>query len=87
MAQIVGLRPVQSIQVGPGSTVAPDGTIIAPAPWDGAEVRFSDGVVVHVERPLTLAKVLAAYQEAATLSIAEIDGLAVGTEVGAGGPP
>lgn len=78
MARIVRLTPISSTQVGPGSTVLPDGTILNPVPYEAVNTWFDDGVWAQVERPLTLAKVRAAYLAAQTGPSALIDGIATG---------
>ena len=79
MPRIARLTPIESIQVGPDSTVLPDGTIQNPTPYLAADITFDDGVVVQVERPLTDAKVQAAYRAARTAE--PIDGVPVGRNI------
>ena len=81
MPRILSLHPVSSIKVGPLSTVAPDGTIINPVPYEGVNVIFDDGVTVQVERPLTLAKITAAYRAAVAPAGSAIDGGAPGAVI------
>lgn len=81
MARIVRLTVVESIKPGPGSTIAPDGTIIKPEPYRAVDIEFDDGVIVQVERPLNAPKVQAARQAAAAGAGPTIDGISVGDVV------
>ena len=81
MPKIVRITPVESIQVGPLSTVLPDGTIVNPEPYSAVDIEFGDGVQVQVERPLTLAKITAAWKAAGSSSQKPLDGLVPGDVV------
>ena len=60
MAKVLKLELINSIQVGPLSTVLADGTIVNPLPYNGANVTLDDGRQVQVALPLTLARLQAA---------------------------
>lgn len=81
MSTIVSLTPISSIKVGPGSTVAPDGTILNPERYEAVDILFDDGVAVQVERPLDAARVRAAYQAAIASRGASLDGISTGDVV------
>ena len=81
MPRIVSLRPISSIKVGPGSTVEPDGTIANPEPYRAANISFDDSTTVQVERPLTLARIQAAWRAARAAQGTSLDGLASGADV------
>lgn len=78
MPRITKLSPISSIKVGPGSTVLPNGTIVSPEPYDAVDIYFDDGILVQVERPLTMVKVVAAYQASKLAQATVIDGIATG---------
>lgn len=78
MPSIINIEPVSSIKAGPGSSVEPDGTILNPEPYEAANITFDDGVTVQVERPLTVAKLQAAYKAATALKGATLDGISPG---------
>lgn len=63
MPQIVRLTLVESIKPGDPPKIA-DGTILNPEPYSAANVEFDDGTNVQVERPLTRAKLQAAWSAA-----------------------
>lgn len=75
MAVIRRLQVIDTIKVGPGSRVLPDGTIVAPVRFQGVAIEFDDGVQVQVERPLTRQSVADAY---AAATRASADGIAEG---------
>jgi len=81
MPKIVRLEEVYSIKPGDPPDVAPDGTILNPVPYHAADIWFDDGITVQVERPLTPAKVRAAYQAARAEASAGIDEIALGHDV------
>lgn len=81
MPLITSIERVLSIKVGTGSTVKPDGTIDNPVDYDAADVTFSDGVIVQVERPLTLVKLEDAYKAATMFKGKELDGFKPGDSV------
>jgi len=81
MPRIARLTPVESIKVGVGSTVLPDGTIVNPEPYSAADIEFTDGVTVQVERPLTPAKLTAAWRAAQGSSQKPLDGVTPGDAV------
>ena len=81
MPRIARLTPVESIKVGVGSTVLPDGTIVNPEPYSAADIEFTDGVTVQVERPLTPAKLTAAWKAARGSSLTPLDGIVPGDVV------
>ncbi len=81
MAKIISLRPIESIKLGPDSAVLPDGTIENPVPYLAADVVFDDGVMVQVERPLTLVKISLARQAATKPPSMTLDDVSVGDPV------
>jgi len=86
MATILKLTPIESIKAGPSSTVLDDGTIRDPEPYKAVDVTFDDGVTVQVERPVTRAKLQAAYAAAAGKPGATIDEVSVGDVIEAASP-
>jgi len=86
MATIIRLREVASIKAGPGSTVLDDGTIQDPEPYEAVDVELDDGVTVQVERPVTRAKLSAAYAAAVDKQGATIDEVSVGDVIEAVSP-
>ena len=60
MAKVLKLELINSIQVGPLSTVLADGTIMNPLVYNGANITIDDGRIVQVELPLTSLRLQAA---------------------------
>ena len=85
--KVTSLEPVESIKVGPGSTIAPDGTILDPEPYHACDVGLDDGITVQVERPVTLAAIRAAYEIAVSNPVEEVDGVREGDVLPPAGPP
>lgn len=80
MPVIKRIESISSIQPGPNSKILPNGTIVDPIPWEGAEIEFDDGIVATVERPLSKPKLLTAHA-AAKAARKGIDGLKPGDAV------
>lgn len=81
MPRIKRMVPVESIVAGPGSTILPDGTILNPDPYHAADITFDDGVLVQVERPLTVAKIQQAWRDATAASGSAMDGITPGDPI------
>jgi len=81
MARVVALKEVSSIKAGPKSTILPDGTIQDPEPYEAGDITFDDGVTLQVERPLTKAKLKAAYDAAGAKHTTTIDEVSTGNSI------
>ena len=72
------MEEVVSIKPGTPPTVDPDGTIRNPVTYRAINVALDDGTIVQVERPLSVAKIRAAYLSSAAGRNQTVDGVSTG---------
>ncbi len=81
MPKIALLSPIESIKPGDPPDVTRDGTILNPIPYLAVDVTFDDGIMVQVERPLTLAKIRVAYRNTVARKNVTVDEVSTGDTV------
>lgn len=81
MPRIKSMEIVRSIKAGPNSRILPDGTIENPEPYEAVNIVFENGIFIQVERPLTMAKIRAAYNKRILEQTTSIDGFQTGQDI------